>query len=277
MARDPKTAFKFFTVSPLTASADALSAVYAQGTSSSAGNIVVSNPLVQFSETFSDATRFSAQNDVAGVNAQPLLAGFNGQNQIMFLKFVVRNNGWTGTGLTSATFQVFGDSQPAVTFTASSANIAGTFATAYQVGTPVQFISSGVLPAELAPNVTYYVASSTTSVLTVAASSGGTAITFSGTGTGTHQVIQTGVSVVAANADTFAKRTLANSVALTPAVSMSVASTGTTFKFVPIMTNNRVMQLVVNATAVTASGGGNFEIRQASIQNGREGAMGISF
>lgn len=278
MARDPKASFKFFTASSGTASADRLSVVYAQGTTSALGNIVVSDPFVQNTETLGDAIRFGAQTDVAGTYAQPLIAGFNGQNQLMFLKFVVQNRAWVGTGLTSATFGVVGDAQPAVTFAGASTAVTGTFTAAFELGTPVQFISSGVLPAEIAPNRTYYVVSVTsTTSCTVSETVGGTAITFSGAGTGTHNIIQVGVSAITANADTLAKRSLKNPAALTPLVAMNIATNGTTFKFIPLITNNRVMQLQVAATAVSAGGGGSFEIKMAGIQTGREGSMGVSF
>jgi hypothetical protein len=279
MARDPKSSFKFFTASSGTASADRLSVVYAQGATTSAGNVVVSDPYVQFNEILADATRLGAQADVAGPFAQPLISGLNGQNQLMFLKVVVQNRAWAGTGLTGATFQIVGDAQPAVTFAGASTAVTGTFTAAYEVGTPVQFVSTGVLPPEITYNKTYFVVSVTsTTSCTVSEVLGGTAITFSGAGTGTHSIVQVGVSATTANADTLAKRSLKNSVALTPAVAMSVATNGTTFKFVPVLTNNRVMQLQVAATAVTGgTGAGTFEIKVAALQVGREGAMGVSF
>jgi hypothetical protein len=278
MARDPKSSFKFFAVTNTVPSADRLSVVYTQAATSSLGNVVVSDPLVQFSETLADATRFTAQNDIAGPFAQPLIGGLNGQNQLMFLKFVAQNRSLAGTGLTSATFTIVGDAQPAVTFAGASTAVTGTFTAAYEVGTPVQFVSTGVLPPEISYNRTYFVVSVTsTTSCTVSETLGGTAITFSGAGTGVHSIIQVGVSATTANADTLAKRSLKNPQALTPAVAMSVATNGTTFKFVPVLTNNRVMQLQVAATAVTASGAGSIEIKVAALQVGREGAMGVSF
>jgi hypothetical protein len=278
MARDPKSSFKFFAVTNTVPSADRLSVVYTQAATSSLGNVVVSDPLVQFSETLADATRFTAQSDIAGPFAQPLIGGLNGQNQLMFLKFVAQNRSLAGTGLTSATFTIVGDAQPAVTFAGASTAVTGTFTAAYELGTPVQFISSGVLPPEISYNRTYFVVSVTsTTSCTVSETLGGTAITFSGAGTGTHNIVQVGVSATTANADTLAKRSLKNPAALTPAVAMSVATNGTTFKFVPVLSNNRVMQLQVAATAVTASGAGSIEIKVAALQVGREGAMGVSF
>ena len=280
MPRDPKSSFKFFSVSGAAASADTLSIVYTQGSTSSAGNVIVSNPFVLFNETLGDATRFTAQNDVAGTFAQPLIAGLNGQNQLMFLKMVAQNRSLAGTGLTAVTFQVVGEAQPAVTFAGASTAVTATvaFSNAFEIGTPVQFVSTGVLPAELSYNRTYYVTGVTsTTSCTVSEVLGGTAITFSGAGTGIHQIVQVGVSATSANADTYAKRTLKNSTALTPAVAMSIATNGTTFKFVPIVTNNRVMQLLINATAVSAAGAGSIEIKMAALVTGRDGAMGISF
>jgi hypothetical protein len=278
MARDPKSSFKFFAVTNTVPSADRLSVVYTQAATSSLGNVVVSDPLVQFSETLADATRFTAQSDIAGPFAQPLIGGLNGQNQLMFLKFVAQNRSLAGTGLTSATFTIVGDAQPAVTFAGASTAVTGTFTAAYEVGTPVQFVSTGVLPPEISYNRTYFVVSVTsTTSCTVSETLGGTAITFSGAGTGTHNIVQVGVSATTANADTLAKRSLKNPAALTPAVAMSVATNGTTFKFVPVLSNNRVMQLQVAATAVTASGAGSIEIKVAALQVGREGAMGVSF
>lgn len=76
-----------------------------------------------------------------------------------------------------------------VTFTAASTSCNGTFSggTALTVGTPVSFSNSGgALPAAITAGTTYYVVSATTSVITISATYGGTAITFATAGTGTH-------------------------------------------------------------------------------------------
>ena len=75
-----------------------------------------------------------------------------------------------------------------VTFTATTTSCNGTFSggTALTVGTPVVFSTTGALPAAITAGTTYYVVSATTSVITVAATYGGTAITFATAGTGVH-------------------------------------------------------------------------------------------
>jgi hypothetical protein len=274
MARDPKASFKFTTIGSgagsITASADKLSANY-QLAATPSGVQIISDVYVNFTETIADAVRFGAQADVAGTFAQPLIMGSNGQNQLVFLKAALR--GISVTGVTSATFAIVGDSQPAVTFTASSANVSGTFAAAFVANTPVQFLSSGVLPPELAPNQTYYVVGTpTTSVFTVAATVGGTAIVMSGTGTGTHQVVQVGVP---STATTLADRSLKNTQALTPAVVIPLTGSWSTLKFPPLLTNNRAMQLQFTIAGSTA--GGNILVNMAGIVNGRDGSMGVSF
>ena len=204
MARDPKASFKFTTIGSgaggFTASADKLSGVYAMPATLTAGVAVISDVWTNWNETIGDAVRFGAQTDVPSVSAQPLILGGNGQNQLSFIKVATKNTGLAGTGLTDYKIQIVGDSQPAVTFTNTSANINGTFLAAFVAGTPVQFVSSGGLPPELNPNTVYYVLSgATTSVFTVSATVGGTAITMTGTGvTGAvHQVIQVGVPAAA--------------------------------------------------------------------------------
>jgi hypothetical protein len=76
-----------------------------------------------------------------------------------------------------------------VTFTAASTSCNGTFTggTALVVGTPVVFSNSGgALPAAITAGTTYYVVSTSSTIITVAATYGGTAITFATAGTGTH-------------------------------------------------------------------------------------------
>lgn len=277
MARDPKASFKFTTISPLTASADKLSGVFAMPATITAGVNIISDVWCNFNETIADAVRFGAQADVASATAQPLILGGNGQNQLSFIKVATKNTALAGTGLTDYKIQIVGDSQPAVTFTASSANIAGTFLAAFVAGTPVQFVSSAGLPPELNPFTTYYVLSgATTSVFTVSATVGGTAISMSTTGTagGVHNVVQVGVP---AAATTLADRTLKNGVPLTPLVTCLFSANGTNFKFLPILSNNRSMQFQVTFPAVSAAGAGTIAINAVALQTGREGAMGVSF
>lgn len=277
MARDPKASFKFTTISPLTASVDKLSAVYAVPGAITAGVNIISDVWCNFNETIGDAARFTAQNDVGTAFAQPLILGSNGQNQLMFIKWVSKNTGVAGATFTNYTVNIVGDAQPAVTFTASSANIAGTFTAAFVANTPVQFVSSGVLPPELSYNQTYYVVSgATASVFTVSATVGGTAIVMSGTGStgAVHQVVQVGVP---AAATTLADRSLKNIVNLTPSLVCPVTANGTCFKFVPILSNNRSMQVQVTLPALASGGLGTVAINMVAMVNGRDGAMGVSF
>lgn len=279
MARDPKASFKFTTIGSgaggFTASADKLSGVYAMpGTIN--GLAVISDVWSNFNETIADAVRFGAQGDVPSNFAQALILGGNGQNQLSFIKFVSKNTGLAGTGLTDYKVQIVGDSQPAVTFALSS-TISGTFLQSFVAGTPVQFLSSGVLPPELNPNTVYYVLSgATTSAFTVSATVGGTAIVMTGTGStgAVHSVVQVGVP---AAATTLADRTLKNGVPLTPLVSCLYSANGTCFKFLPILSNNRSMQAQITFPNVTTGGLGTVDVKMIALQNGREGAMGVSF
>jgi hypothetical protein len=279
MARDPKASFKFTTIGSgaggFTASADKLAGVYAMPATIN-GLAVISDVWSNFNETIGDALRFGAQGEVPSVSAQALILGGNGQNQFSFIKFITKNTALAGTGLTDYKFQIVGDSQPTVTF-AVSANISGTFLQSFVAGTPVQFVSSGVLPPELNPNTVYYVLSgASTSVFTVSATVGGTAIAMTSTGStgAVHQVVQVGVP---AAATTLADRTLKNGVPLTPLVTCPFSANGTCFKFVPILSNNRSMQAQVTFPNVTAAGAGTVAINAIALQNGREGAMGVSF
>lgn len=279
MARDPKASFKFTTIGSgaggYTASADKLSGVYAVPATLTAGVAVISDVWCNFNETIGDAVRFGAQADVASAFAQPLITGGNGQNQLSFIKMVSKNTALAGTGLTDYKFQIVGDSQPVVTFTAASANCAGTYLAAFVLNTPVQFISSGVLPPEINSNTVYYVVTgATTSNFTVSATVSGTAITMSSVGTGVHQVVQVGVPAAATS---LADRTLKNGVPLTPLVTCPFSANGACFKFVPLLTNNRSMQFQVTFPAISALGAGTISFNAVALQNGREGAMGVSF
>jgi len=76
-----------------------------------------------------------------------------------------------------------------VTFTAASTSCNGTFSggTALVVGTPVVFSNAGgALPTAITAGTTYYVVSTSSTIVTVAATYGGAAITFATAGTGTH-------------------------------------------------------------------------------------------
>jgi len=76
-----------------------------------------------------------------------------------------------------------------VTFTAGTTSCNGTFTggTALPVGTPVVFSNSGgSLPGSITAGTTYYVVSTSSTVITIATTYGGAALTFSTTGTGTH-------------------------------------------------------------------------------------------
>lgn len=77
------------------------------------------------------------------------------------------------------------------TVTFSGTSVSGTFkgTSAYPIGTAVQFSTTGALPSPLAVSTTYYVISSSSTTLTVSSSYGGSVITFSGSGTGTHFII----------------------------------------------------------------------------------------
>lgn len=74
------------------------------------------------------------------------------------------------------------------TVTFSGSNVNGTFTgtSLFPLNAAVQFTTSGALPVELVIGTTYYVVSSSQTIITVAATYGGTAISFSGAGTGTH-------------------------------------------------------------------------------------------
>lgn len=277
MPRDPKASFKFTTISPLTASADKLSGVFAVPATATAGVTIISDVWCNFNETIGDAVRFGAQNDVGTAFAQPLLLGSNGQNQLVFIKWVSKNTSVAGTGFSTYTVNIAGDAQPAVTFTAASTSVAGTFTAAFVAGTPVQFVSSGVLPPELSYNQTYYVlAGASASAFTVSTTVGGPAITMSGTGStgAVHQVVQVGVP---AAATTLADRSLKNIALLTPPLVCPVTANGTCFKFVPLLSNNRAMQVQVTFPAITAAGAGTIAINMVALVNGRDGAMGVSF
>jgi len=76
---------------------------------------------------------------------------------------------------------------PTVTFTIGSANIGGTFnLTNVAVGSQVTFATTGSLPTGFSISGTYYIVSATTSIITVSASPGGTAITATGSQSGVH-------------------------------------------------------------------------------------------
>lgn len=77
-----------------------------------------------------------------------------------------------------------------VTFTAGTTSCNGTFtgAAALVVGDIVTFGTSNTLPAAITAGTPYFVVSASTTVITVSATRGGTAITFATAGTGTHNV-----------------------------------------------------------------------------------------
>lgn len=76
------------------------------------------------------------------------------------------------------------------TVTFSGTSVTGTFTgtSSFPLNSAVQFTTSGALPSPLIQGNTYYVVSTTATTLTVATTIGGTAITFSGAGTGTHYI-----------------------------------------------------------------------------------------
>jgi hypothetical protein len=271
MPRDPKASFKFTTIGSgagsTTASTDKLSATYAVAATPS-GVQVISDVLSFFTETLTDAPRLAAQADQPGPSGQSVILGTNGINQVMFCKTILR--GVSTSGLTATSFQIVADSQPVVAFTGGgSANITGTFAAAFVANTPVQFISTGILPTELSYAATYYVVTgATTSLFQVSATPGGSAITINSTSSGVHQVVQVGVP---AAATTQADRTLKNTVAITPVVSVPVTANYGVIRYPVIMTNGRAFQFQMTVTGSTASG--SILIPMVGLVQSRDGSV----
>lgn len=271
MPRDAKASFKFTTigsgVGSTTASADRLSATYAVAAAPS-GVQAISDVLTFFSETVGDAARFAAQADVPGPTGQAQIFSTNGQNQLMFCKSVVRNTGVGG--VTAVSYQIVADSQPTVTFAATSANVSGTFAAAFVAGTPVQFLTTGALPPELNYNQTYFVLTgATTSLFTVSATLGGSAIVMSTTGVGTHQVVQVGVPAAATSQ---ADRILKNTIPITTTVTLPTAANAGSMRYPILMTNARSLQFQLTVTGSTASG--SIVIPMVGLVASRDGSVG---
>ena len=84
----------------------------------------------------------------------------------------------------------------AVTFTNGSSNIAGT-GLPTTVGNPVSFTTTGTLPTNFSTTATYYIRTgSTSTVMTVATSPGGAAVSAGSAGTGTHAVVYNSGSAI---------------------------------------------------------------------------------
>ena len=79
--------------------------------------------------------------------------------------------------------------QTTVTFAAGTLVTApGNFSPVLAVGTPVKFATTNTLPTEINTTTTYYVVFTSSINIRIALSRGGTPITFTGAGTGTHSV-----------------------------------------------------------------------------------------
>lgn len=92
----------------------------------------------------------------------------------------------TGNQFNNATISTV-TSTPTVTFTNGSANIGGTFNTTnVTIDSRVVFTTTGALPTNFALATTYYVVSISSTIMTVSASIGGTAISAGSAGSGTH-------------------------------------------------------------------------------------------
>jgi hypothetical protein len=84
----------------------------------------------------------------------------------------------------------------AVTFTNGSSNITGT-GLPTTVGDPVSFTTTGTLPTNFSTTATYYIRTgSTSTVMTVATSPGGAAVSAGSAGTGTHAVVYNSGSAI---------------------------------------------------------------------------------
>ncbi len=93
----------------------------------------------------------------------------------------------TGTTITSQTFTVTYGTDPNNIYTA----IFPTYIPKYIVGDSVTFTTTGTLPAPLVVGTTYYITSINNTYLTIAASPGGSNITFTTNGVGTHTINDT--------------------------------------------------------------------------------------
>ncbi len=109
------------------------------------------------------------------------------------------------TGLSGSSFQfsatvggsAISTASPTAGFTNGSANITITTAnTYYAVGQTVRFATSGGLPTNFAINTDYYVVSASSTLITVAATNGGSAIVAGSAGTGTQTAMQAGTHYV---------------------------------------------------------------------------------
>lgn len=76
-------------------------------------------------------------------------------------------------------------SSQTVTFTAGTTSCNGTFS-GLTVGRQIFFSTTGTLPGSITAGTTYFIVSVTSTVITIATTFGGAALTFSTTGTGTH-------------------------------------------------------------------------------------------
>jgi hypothetical protein len=77
-----------------------------------------------------------------------------------------------------------------VTFTAGTTSCNGTFT--LTVNQQIVFSTTGTLPAAITAGTTYFVRTATSTIITISATLGGTAITFATAGTGTHTLSTVG-------------------------------------------------------------------------------------
>ncbi|MDB5531525.1 MAG: hypothetical protein JWR51_4628 [Devosia sp.] len=104
-------------------------------------------------------------------------------------------------GLSGSSFQIsatvggaaINTSAPTATFTNGSANIGITTANTYlSVGKRVRFATSGSLPTNFATGTDYFVLTASSTLITVSATNGGSAIVAGSAGSGTQTVLQAG-------------------------------------------------------------------------------------
>lgn len=93
----------------------------------------------------------------------------------------------TGLAVLLATFTL-GATPASATFTVDTTTDILAVANAFSIGTPLRVTSTGVLPAPLVPNTTYYARDTTSGGLRVSLTPTGTAIDITNVGTGTHTV-----------------------------------------------------------------------------------------
>lgn len=145
---------------------------------------------------------------------------------------------------------VIGGVNTTVTFSGTNVNGTYTGTAVYPYGSAVQFTTTGALPSEIALNTTYYVIGTTgTTAVTISTAYGGSAITFSGAGTGTHTMVAAGITTFAPHALSVGQRIVTGTPpAGTPTSGLSASSVEC---FVLSVPNNRTFTL--STTSPTGS------------------------